>query len=160
MLPKFLPPQVSRAVVVATYLHANQTDKSGSPYIAHPLRVLGGVIDALPNDLIAQEAAVLHDVIEDCGQTVQSLIELGVTPEAAELVGVLSKRKGESYEQFLNRILAHGIRAVTIKREDVWDNSDPGRLEKLDPITVERLRAKYSSAMSRLGFFEDSESPS
>jgi (p)ppGpp synthase/HD superfamily hydrolase len=154
MLPKALHPEVQHAVVIATYLHATQVDKSGVPYITHPLAILDIVLQELPEDYIAQAASVLHDVIEDCGQTVQSLIALGVRPETAELVGALSKRKGEPYEEFIRRISVDR-RLRVIKRADMWNNTEPSRLAKLPPEDADRLRKKYARGFEILGFSEE-----
>lgn len=54
--------------------HAGQTRKyNGKPYITHPIRVAGRVAthDLATDELVA--AAFLHDVIEDCGVTVQDI---------------------------------------------------------------------------------------
>lgn len=154
MLPKSLHPEVQHAVVIASYLHATQVDKSGAPYIGHPLAVLDIVLQELPSDYVAQAAAVLHDVIEDCDQTVQSLIALGVQPEAAELVGALSKREGEPYEEFIRRISVNR-RLRVIKRADMWSNTEPARLAKLPPENAARLRKKYARGFEILGFTEE-----
>jgi hypothetical protein len=55
--------------------HEGQIDKSGQPYIGHPLRVMSKV--AGPH---AQMAAVLHDVIEDTPATAGDLLAAGCPP--------------------------------------------------------------------------------
>ena len=48
------------ALQIAARAHAGQKDKSGLPYINHPLRVMGRV-----EGEAAQIVALLHDVLED-----------------------------------------------------------------------------------------------
>ena len=52
--------------------HVNQTDRAGQPYILHPLRVMA----AMDTDE-AKRVAILHDVVEDCGVTLDDLRALG-----------------------------------------------------------------------------------
>ena len=52
---------LERAIEIAARAHAGQTDKGGAPYVLHPLRVMLQL-----RDPVAQIAAVLHDVVEDC----------------------------------------------------------------------------------------------
>jgi hypothetical protein len=57
---------LERAIEVAVVCHAGQVDKNGEAYILHPLRVMLAVREG-GGSLEQQAAAVLHDVIEDCG---------------------------------------------------------------------------------------------
>lgn len=63
------------AIVFATECHKGQTRKySGLPYIVHPLAVMNTLIDcgfSYHEDLLV--AAVLHDVVEDCGITITEI---------------------------------------------------------------------------------------
>lgn len=51
---------LDEAIQVARRAHEGQLDKSGRPYIAHPLRVMGAM-----RGEHERMAAVLHDVVED-----------------------------------------------------------------------------------------------
>lgn len=63
------------AIIFATECHKGQTRKySGLPYIIHPLAVMNTLIDcgfSYHKDLLV--AAVLHDVVEDCGITITEI---------------------------------------------------------------------------------------
>jgi GTP pyrophosphokinase len=62
-----LGPRFERALIFATRKHAGQTRKGSSvPYIAHLLGVTGLVLEAGGEEDLAI-AALLHDVVEDCG---------------------------------------------------------------------------------------------
>src|SRR5271163_4142084 len=62
-----LGPRFERALLFATRKHAAQTRKGGSvPYISHLLGVAGLVLEAGGDEDLAI-AALLHDVVEDCG---------------------------------------------------------------------------------------------
>jgi hypothetical protein len=55
---------LERAIALAATVHAGQRDKGGAPYILQPLRMMLKM-----NTTDTQMAAVLHDVVEDCGVT-------------------------------------------------------------------------------------------
>ena len=57
----------ARAVAFAAYAHDGQSRKGGAlPYIVHPMEA-AAIAAAMTNDPEVLAAAVLHDVIEDCG---------------------------------------------------------------------------------------------
>ena len=57
---------VERALAYADELHAGQSRRSGGPYIEHPVSVATYLAD-LSLDATTIAAALLHDVVEDCG---------------------------------------------------------------------------------------------
>lgn len=62
-----LGPRFEQALLFATRKHAGQTRKGTTvPYIAHLLSVAGLVLEAGGDEDLAI-AALLHDVVEDCG---------------------------------------------------------------------------------------------
>jgi (p)ppGpp synthase/HD superfamily hydrolase len=132
------------AVRIAREAHADQVDKSGNPYIYHPLRVMARVKGSH-----AQMAAVLHDVIEDTEVTADDLKAAGCPDAVIDSVIALSKMPGEATLSYLRRVSADPIASI-VKRADIADNSDPVRLSKLDPATQDRLRAKYAEAIRML----------
>ena len=135
---------ILRAYKIACQLHAGQTDKAGRPYIEHLTRVMLRVqMDG--GDRFQQIAALLHDAIEDEKTTADELLALGVPAEAVVLVKALTKRKDQTYEDYL-RGLSGLYRVVAVKMADLDDNSDPERLELLPELLRMRLEAKYAQA--------------
>ena len=53
---------IERAIAIVAEAHEGKVDKAGAPYILHPLRVMLKM--ATTEERIV---AVLHDVVEDCG---------------------------------------------------------------------------------------------
>jgi (p)ppGpp synthase/HD superfamily hydrolase len=133
------------AIQVARRAHEGQLDKSGRPYIGHPLRVMGALRDERE-----RMAAVLHDVVEDTSVTLDDLREAGCPPEVLDAVAAVTKRPGEDQETYLARVAANPI-ALAVKRADIADNMSPDRMSRLDKATQERLLAKYTSALRQLG---------
>lgn len=133
------------AIQVARRAHEGQLDKSGRPYIGHPLRVMG----ALRNEH-ERMAAVLHDVVEDTAVTLDDLTEAGCPAPVLAALAAISKQPGEAQESYLARVASNPI-ALAVKRADIEDNMSPDRMARLDKDTQERLRAKYTSALRQLG---------
>lgn len=132
------------AVRIARAAHAGQMDKSGKPYIGHPLRVMAA-LDG-PHERMA---AVLHDVIEDTPVTADDLRAAGCPEEVVVAVIALSRGDDEPQTDYLARVAANPL-ARTVKLADIADNSSPARLRALDEPTQDRLRAKYAAALAYL----------
>lgn len=135
------------AIALACRVHAGQLDKSGKPYILHPLRLMLQV-----EDLNSQLAAVLHDVIEDGNILLDDLREIGLPETVVEAIGCLTKRPGETYEAYIERIGEVEL-ARRVKLRDLRDNMDTTRLAALSPTDLERL-AKYHRALQHLSGLE------
>ncbi|WP_347351268.1 HD domain-containing protein [Intrasporangium sp.] len=132
---------VAAAQRIAEAAHAGQLDKAGQPYIDHLRRVAGALADeAEPAEAVA--AGWLHDVLEDTDTTPEELAEAGVPSETIEAVQAVTRRSGQAVEDYAARIAATPL-AVEVKRADMADNSDPGRLALLDRATRVRLTKKY-----------------
>jgi (p)ppGpp synthase/HD superfamily hydrolase len=132
------------AIQLARRAHEGQLDKSGRPYIAHPLRVMGQL-----KGEHERMAAVLHDVVEDTEVTLDDLTALGCPEDVLAAVAAISKHPGEPQADYLSRVMANPI-ALTVKRADIADNMSPDRLGRLDEPTQQRLTAKYEAALRQL----------
>jgi len=131
---------LSDAIALAAVAHGGEMDKSGQPYITHPIRVMLGCREY---GIHAQMAAVLHDVVENTWVTLELLRTMGFPAEVIDAVDALSRRKGrESYTQYIERCSANRLAAL-IKLADIKDNSDPARRFG---DHYERIMAKYAAA--------------
>lgn len=133
------------AIQLAVEAHADQEDKSGQPYILHPLAVMLAVAK---HGLYAQMVAVLHDVVEDCPVTLQDLREAGIPDVVVAGVDAITKRSGESYETYLSRVRENDL-ALAVKLEDIRHNMS--RLTHLEPDHAGYLAKKYTRALQFLG---------
>jgi len=136
-------PTLADAILLAAEQHRHQVDKAGQPYVVHPLRVMLA-LDTEPERL----AGVLHDIIEDTDVTLDDLRVAGYPDEVLQALDCLTKREGETYEQFVERAGANPI-ARRVKLADLEDNLDLRRLSALSDRDVERLR-RYLAAWQRL----------
>lgn len=135
------------AIALATSAHDGQVDKSGRPYIGHPLRVMASVTGEHE-----RMTAVLHDVIEDTWVTAEDLVSRGCPEVVVDAVVALSHLPEEPQEDYLRRVAANPL-ALSVKRADISDNLSPARMARLDDATQERLKAKYARALGLLASY-------
>lgn len=132
-----------RALRIAIYVHEEQKDKSGREYIMHPIRVAERCKDPR-----AKIVALLHDTIEDTEVTADYLREQGFPEEIISGVLSVTKREGESYDDFVCRA-AENFLGREVKIADLEDNMDIRRLKEITEDDVARLR-KYLRAWKYL----------
>ena len=134
---------LERAIALAAIAHEGQIDKAGAPYILHVLRVMLRL--TTPEERMA---AALHDVVEDCGWTLDRLRAEGFPEEVIAGIDAVTRRDSESYEEFVLRAKAHPI-GRRVKMADLEDNSDVTRLSEITERDQARLD-KYRRAMEML----------
>ncbi|MEM8713350.1 MAG: HD domain-containing protein [Planctomycetota bacterium] len=117
---------VERALRVASKAHAGQTRKGEeTAYVTHPFHVALMLGRAGADDVTLQ-AALLHDVVEDCdGWTIARIKDLfGV--EVAAIVEDLTEVKGGSWEErkeeALLKVAGMGERSLAVKTADKLHN--------------------------------------
>lgn len=134
---------LNKAIEIANRAHKDQVDKAGAPYILHPLRVMM----AQENE-IERICAVLHDVVEDTEITLDDIREEGFSEEIVGALDCLTKRVGESYDDFIDRILGNET-ACRVKLSDLCDNMDITRIKNPTVKDTERTK-KYQEAANRI----------
>ncbi|MFC2558545.1 MAG: HD domain-containing protein [Haemophilus seminalis] len=95
----------TRAELFAKSIHANQVDKAGKPYIRHLQAVVNNLIEPT-EDMVA--VAWLHDSVEDTETTFDDLVYY-FGSSVAQAVDAITKRNGELYADYLNRVKANPI---------------------------------------------------
>lgn len=114
---------LEKALALAAHHHAGQVDKSGNPYILHPLRLMMQL-----EETSSQIIALLHDVVEDTPVTLDDLRQEGFSEEIITALDLLTHRPEDSYEAYILRLKPHAI-ARRIKLLDLIDNMDVRRLD-------------------------------
>jgi len=132
---------LGQAIALAAKTHEGQVDKGGFAYILHPLRVMNG-LNSTDKELCA--IAVLHDVVEDSDITLEDLTRMGFPARVVAGVDSVSKRLGESYEDFIRRC-ACNLDGRLVKIQDLRDNSDITRLKGINKRDIDRME-KYHKA--------------
>ena len=172
-LPKEKHAQVEEAYRYAALCHNGQTRESGGPYIEHPLNTALFLAD-LRLDATTLSAALLHDVVEDCGVSCDELSER-FGPDVAKLVDGVTKLtrmelsdrsespslpaedrlKAETLRKMLVA-MAEDVRVVLIKLADRLHNMrtlDALPLERQSAIAQETLDI-YAPLAHRLGIWD------
>lgn len=134
---------LEKMITKALYAHLGQVDKGGQPYILHPLKVMF-LLDSIDEELNC--IAVGHDLFEDTNATETELRQIGMSNRVIAGIEVMTKKKGQSYEEYKEAIKANRD-AVKVKMCDLRHNSDISRLK--DPYTrknqdrIEKYREFY-----------------
>ena len=126
---------ITVAVQIAAEAHRGQKDKSGQPYILHPMRVMA----SLSNEE-DQIVGALHDVIEDSHFDYCDIAMAGFGHNITTALRSLTRIEGESYADFILRCKANPI-ARRVKISDIRDNLRPG---------ASHLRDRYEAALKVL----------
>jgi (p)ppGpp synthase/HD superfamily hydrolase len=152
---------ISQALQVAARAHAQQTDKSGEPYILHPIRV---AFDYHLDTVEEQVVALLHDTIEDTAVTYAEiyaqfgyLIAEGVASVSRGYInsatGEMVFKPTEGYEKevyvnFIERAKRHPVGRF-VKIADLQDNLSPIRMNHL-PASERGMHKRYERALKIL----------
>ena len=131
------------ALSIAKKAHKGQYDKAGVDYIEHPLFV-ASLVDTQEEKAVA----LLHDVLEDSPYTTEELILAGLPETVVSAVQILTKKKGQDYQQYLELVKSNPI-ARCVKLADLKHNSDLSRLATVTEKDLERLE-KYKKAIDYL----------
>ena len=132
--------QLSLAISLAAQGHMEQMDKGGKPYILHPIKVMHYL---KTDDMELMAIGVMHDLVEDTDMTCEKLAELGFSKRVVKAVDLLSKKEGQSDEEYIQGIIGN-YDAICVKLCDLRHNSDVRRLKGLTDKDLLRMR-KYHS---------------
>ncbi|HWI64107.1 MAG TPA: HD domain-containing protein, partial [Symbiobacteriaceae bacterium] len=155
---------IESAYAFADAAHAGQFRKSGEPYITHPLAVAEIVAD-MQLDVASIVSALLHDVVEDCdvsletmtakfGKEVSSIVE-GVT----KLEKLNFSSRDEAQVENLRKMflaMAKDLRVILIKLADRLHNMRTLKHQKAEAqrrIAIETMDI-YAPLAHRLGVSE------
>ena len=134
-----------KAMQIAYNAHHGQFDKSGIPYIFHPIHLAEQM-----DDEISCTVALLHDVVEDTDMTLDALKEI-FPPEVTDALALLTHDDAADYFDYVRAIKQNPF-AIKVKLADLAHNSDLSRLNpeaRKDEI-VRMRRAKYEKATKLL----------
>ena len=136
-------PLTKKAMIIAFKAHKEQLDKSGIPYIYHPIHLAEQMTDEKTSCV-----ALLHDVVEDTGMTFEELEKEGFGGDIIEALKLLTHDGSVPYMDYVKEIKKNPV-AKAVKLADLRHNSDLTRLESTDEKAKERAE-KYKAAISLL----------
>ena len=132
-----------KAMKLCFAAHKDQFDKSGIPYVFHPIH--------LAEQMSTEETtvvALLHDVIEDTDYTIENLTDMGFKKEITDAIGLMTHAAGVDYFEYVAAIKNNPI-ARAVKLADLNHNSNLSRLDVVDEKALKR-REKYLKAIKML----------
>lgn len=167
---EYLPPDrvtgIERVLEFAIEAHEGQMRRSGEPYITHPIAV-ARLVTSLHMDPPSISAALLHDVIEDCGVAAETIrqkfgADVALLVEGATKIDHLPDRALDIAQQDAETLrkmflaMAEDVRVVIIKMADRLHN-----MRTLEYLGEDRRRALaretmdiYAPLASRLGVWQ------
>lgn len=154
---------------LAITAHDGQVDLAGQPYAGHLARVAANVrpvvsflmfngdkdmaallvhydIDEVID--LAEAGAWLHDIVEDTEVTLDHLREQGMPDDLVVSTDNMTKRKGESRDDYLERVKSHPLSRIN-KIGDLMDNMDMTRLKSVTNKDLHRQQ-KYQKNLEFL----------
>ena len=131
--------KTKQAMKLCYEAHQGQVDKSGIPYVFHPIHVAEQMTDE-PTTIVA----LLHNVIEDTHYTLDDLAKMGFDRQVLDALALLTHKKGVPYLEYVAKLKNNPI-ARAVKLADLRHNSDLSRLDEMDEKAKSRLE-KYKAA--------------
>lgn len=135
--------KTKQAMKLCYEAHQGQVDKSGIPYVFHPIHVAEQMSDEATTIV-----ALLHDVVEDTDYTLDDLTRMGFDDTVTDALALLTHKKGVPYLEYVAKLKNNPI-ARAVKLADLRHNSDLSRLDEMDKKAKSRLE-KYKTAIELL----------
>ena len=135
--------KTKEAMMIAYEKHKNQKDKSGIPYIFHPIHIA----EQMDNEK-STIVALLHDVIEDTSATFEEIENLNFDNEIIDALKYLTHDKSKNYFDYIKDISKNSL-ATKVKIADLKHNLDITRLNKISSKDKKR-NEKYKKCLKYL----------
>ena len=136
-------PLTKQAMKLCYQAHKDQLDKSGIPYIFHPIHLA----EQMPDELTTI-VALLHDVVEDTDYTLEDLAKMGFPQEAVDTIALMTHEEDVPYMTYVAEISRNPIARI-VKLADLRHNSTLSRLDHVDDKALRRVE-KYAEAIRLL----------
>lgn len=129
-----------KAMKLCFQAHKEQTDKSGIPYVFHPIHLAEQM-----QDEDTTVVALLHDVIEDTSYSIEDLKNMGFNQRVLDAITLMTHAEGVAYMDYVAKIKENPI-AKAVKLADLAHNSDITRMDVVDEKAISRIE-KYAQAI-------------
>ena len=124
----------------------DKVDKGGLPYFNHLLKVYSSL-----SSYKEKIVALLHDIVEDTNITYEDLKEYGYDSEIIHILTYLTKKKGEYYPDYIDRIISsNNIHVLNVKLADLKHNMDITRISNPTVNDYERISKRYEPAYIKI----------
>ena len=136
--------KTKKAIKLCYEAHEGQVDKSGLPYVHHPLHVAEQM-----DDEVSTVVALLHDIVEDTSYTFDDLEAMSFGDEVINALRLLTHDESVPYMDYVRKIGSNPI-ATKVKLADLDHNSDLTRLNHEPTETDLKRYQKYQEAKAIL----------
>ena len=127
-------------------LFDGKVDKGGYPYLDH-LHEVSNRVEGEDAKLIG----LLHDTLEDTPMTREELLKLGYSDHIVSSIEVLTRKKGEDYPDYIERIIASNNEdALNVKLADLNHNMDISRIKNPTIKDFDRIEKRYRPAYMKI----------
>lgn len=136
-------PMTKAAMKLCFAAHRDQVDKSGLPYVFHPLLVA--------EQLSGEEeicVALLHDVMEDTDTTAEDIRAAGMSEAVVEALLLMTHDPSARYMDYVASLAKNPL-ARRVKMADLRHNMDVSRLDIVTDADRKRCE-KYARAYAML----------
>lgn len=141
--------RLDMAIAFAVAAHSGQVDKTGNPYILHPLEVMMHPLLKTENEKIV---GVLHDTVEDTKDHVRvnhQVIRNLFGSEVGDAIVLMTHAKEVSYEDYVRSVATNSL-ATKAKLADLETNM--GRPPLPNRVRWQRNLVRYAQAKMYLEF--------
>ena len=136
-------PLTKRAMRICWDAHKDQIDKSGLPYVLHPVHLAEQMHSETETCV-----ALLHDVVEDTPLSLDDLAREGFPKDVLDALALLTHDSRVPYMDYVRALRSNAV-ARKVKIADLEHNSDLSRLEAPTGRDLAR-REKYQQALELL----------
>jgi len=114
--------EISKAYALAKIAHEGQV-YGHKPYFLNHVCKVAMRVKADPNsNPTAVVVAYLHDVVEDTMVTLDDLRSFDFAMDVVDSIDVLTHRRGEQYQAYIQRIIHDGWLTAMVKYHDLMEN--------------------------------------
>ena len=132
-------PLTNKAIKLIYKAHGGQTDKSGRPYVLHPIHLAEQM-----KDEYSTLVALLHDILEDTDTPAEYLREQ-FPAEVCDAVELLTKPEDMDYFDYIEKVKVNDL-ARRVKLCDLEHNCTLSRFDTAPDEYALARREKYLSA--------------
>ena len=139
-----------KALKLCFKAHEGQLDKSGIPYVTHPLHLA----EQMPDETTTI-VALLHDVVEDTDYTLEDIAAAGFPKAVTDALALLTHDESVPYLEYVAALKDNSV-ARCVKLADLKHNSDLSRIDHPTAKDFARVQ-KYDKAIDLLEGRRDEE---
>ena len=130
---------LDKSLLIVKKIFIDKVDKQGVCYLNHLFYVRDNV-----ESYIEKVVGLMHDTMEDTSINADDLRMFGYPEDIINSLSILTKKKGEDYNQYIDKVLNSGDEvAIKVKYVDMTHNLNLKRLNALDKDLKDKLENKY-----------------